>query len=37
MGMEFKNVSDDMELVQENTTAAIERVGEIEQGIRVIK
>ena len=35
--MEFEKIKDDFELVEVNTTAAREHVGEIERGIRLIK
>jgi hypothetical protein len=37
MDMEFESLSDELELVQVNTTAAREHVGDIERGIRTIK
>ena len=37
MDMEFEKVSDDMKLVQVNTTESREHVGQIEQGIIVVK
>ena len=39
MDMEFENVKDEkgMELIDVNTTAAREHVGEIERGIRYLK
>ena len=37
MDMEFEKVADDFDLIQVNTTAAREHVGEIERGIRVVK
>ena len=37
MDMDFKKVSDYLELVQVNTTATRYHVGEIERGIRVVE
>jgi hypothetical protein len=37
MDMEFESLTDELELVQVNTTAAQEHVGDIEHGIRTIK
>ena len=37
MDMEFEKVKDEVELVELNTTAAREHVGEIERSIRVVK
>ena len=37
MDQEFDKVESEVDLVQINTTAAREHVGEIERGIRIIK
>ena len=37
MDMEFEKVSDDLEMFQLNTKVAIDHMGEIKRGIRVLK